>query len=292
MRNFLFLLTILISFYACSPSKHITAELKNASESLNNKEYEVSYTHYKNIISELSEKGKNISADTYANAGYVAAYSTNYVDAKLWLDKASSAGNESAEKFLGEAKLYQFRDNLSMEIYALNNLVLKYPSHPEIEKIKCSLFEAYIRSENWEKAFSLLPVLQDKYKNSQRGLEKILQLHIALNNENAQNIAENLLKKNASSEVALEYLAYYYFKKGQDMYLLEMKKYEATKTRKQYNILVKKLDEVNTYYKNARDKFLLLYNLNPQKKYAGILSNIYKQLNNEEKSRYFEILSR
>ena len=103
----------------------------------------------------------------------------------------------------------------------------------------------------------------------------------------ADQLANQILKMDKNNTIALEYYAEKYFWKAENLYTTEMNAYKKNRTTKQYNKLLKALDEVWPNFQKSRDYFLRLYKIDPKPEYAKYLGNIYTRYDDKEKAAYY-----
>lgn len=287
-RIILFLL--LTGCAASNQNKQLKTEANSA---LATGDYERALASYENIIAIQKSNNKEAEGSVYNNAG-IAAWELQKVEKSInYLEKAKSLSGSTEDTYFTAAKAYNKIDNLSLEISNLDEYIQLFPNGKNIEKVRNQLFNAYVRSENWEMGEQLWPLLDSASHNNIQNITGYLRIKRKLEKvDERDNLAKQLLKLDKNNIEALETLAekHYYF--ADDTYVREMKAYEKNKTMKQYNQVTAAIKRVNQDYKTARDYFERLYKLNPDPRYANFLGNIYTRFENKEKASYYYRLAK
>ncbi|WP_173072274.1 tetratricopeptide repeat protein [Tenuifilum thalassicum] len=254
-----------------------------ANQAFTNNDYKAALASYEQII----ESGKGVAGDIYNKAG-ISAWELGYTDKAInYLENAKKQKGTDALGYYTLAKAYKKVDNLSREIINLQ-LCVEAASTELMQDAKADLFDAYVRSENWNLADSLWNDLSPEFKKQLSFSEGYLKVKRNLNDiDEAQKVASEILQKDKKNIEALEFLAQYYYNKADKLYIKEMKAYRRNKTMKQYKRLTKALKQVNVDFKRARGYFETLYKLKPDKKYAKYLGNIYTRFENKQKASYW-----
>jgi hypothetical protein len=290
--NFKLLLVLLIltGCAASNQNKQLSSEAKSA---LASGDYEKALANYENIIATNKANNKETDGSVYNNAG-IAAWGLQQTEKSIdYLETAKKKSSTTDETFSTISKAYKKIDNLSREISNLEEYVQRYPQGKEISPVRAQLFDAYVRSENWEQGEQLWPSLDSASHNNIQYLTGYLRIKRKLEKvDERDNLAKQLLKMDKNNIEALETMAekHYYF--ADETYVREMKAYEKNKTMKQYNQVTAAIKRVNQDYKTARDYFERLYKLKPDPKYANFLGNIYTRFENKEKANYYYRLAK
>lgn len=288
--GFLIFLIILSGCAVSKQNKQLNTEAKSA---LAAGDYEKALANYENIIALNKSNGKETDGSVYNNAG-IAAWGLQQAEKSIdYLETAKKMSGTTDETFSTIAKAYKKIDNLSREISNLEEYTQHYPQGKEISPVRAQLFDAYVRSENWEQGEQLWPLLDSASHNNIQYLTGYLRIKRKLEKvEERDNLAKQILKKDKNNIEALETMAekHYYF--ADETYVREMKAYEKNKTMKQYNKVTAAIKRVNQDYKTARDYFERLYKLNPDPRYANFLGNIYTRFENKQKAAYYYKLAK
>jgi uncharacterized protein HemY len=283
-------LLILTGCAASNQNKQLSSEAKSA---LASGDYEKALANYENIIATNKANNKETDGSVYNNAG-IAAWGLQQTEKSIdYLETAKKKSSTTDETFSTISKAYKKIDNLSREISNLEEYVQRYPQGKEISPVRAQLFDAYVRSENWEQGEQLWPSLDSASHNNIQYLTGYLRIKRKLEKvDERDNLAKQLLKMDKNNIEALETMAekHYYF--ADETYVREMKAYEKNKTMKQYNQVTAAIKRVNQDYKTARDYFERLYKLKPDPKYANFLGNIYTRFENKEKANYYYRLAK
>jgi len=286
------LLFISILFIGCSPTSKLTKQTDLAKLAIANGDFETAYNLYTNYINEQQAKNKEVGGEIYNYAAKAALALKKYTDGEKYFKLAKFKGLADADLYYSMIKVYKMIDNLSKEMDATEHFVKNFKQDARHNELKKRLFNIYVESENWEKALAMWP----EFTEEEQIDEKLLELYFTVNkklknNEEADIIATNLLKKNVTNKDALEWKAEKHFWIAENKYQAEMEAYEKNKTNKQYNLLVNALDVVTADFKKSLVYFEMLYKLYPSKEYAKYMSNIYIRFQDEKKSEYYRKLS-
>lgn len=288
--RFLLFVVILSGCAASNQNKQLSSDAKSAMAS---GDYQKALSNYENIIALNKSNNKETDGSVYNNAG-IAAWGLQLAEKSIeYFETAKRLSSTTDETYSSVAKAYRKIDNLSREISNLEEYIQRYPQGKEIHPVRAQLFDAYVRSENWEQGEQLWPMLDSASHNDIQYLTGYLRIKRKLEKvEERDNLAKQILKIDKNNIEALESMAekHYYF--ADETYVREMKAYEKNKTMKQYNQVTAAIKRVNQDYKTARDYFERLYKLNPDPRYANFLGNIYTRFENKEKANYYYRLAK
>ncbi len=276
---------IALFFASCGAPKVLTTA-KNEAESFeaqgNFSQALSAWTSYFNTTEIEAVAGAD-----FAQAAKTAFKAGNAAQAVGWFDQARYKNYADAEMYKTLAAIYQQQDNLSKELSALEYVKDNYGT--ESADVNARLLAIYTEIDANEKAVAVWKTMDSSSKNEEANLQKYFEVNKALEREAVcDSLANVLLDKNAENLEALEWNAKKYYWAGQNRYEREMAKYNANKTRKNYNTLLKELDLVTADFKKALPYLNKLWKLNPGKEYAGYLANIYARFGDEEKTEYYK----
>ncbi len=230
---------------------------------------------------------ETVAGADFAQAAKTAFKAGNAAQAVGWFDQARYKNYADAEMYKTLAAIYQQQDNLSKELSALEYVKDNYGT--ESADVNARLLAIYTEIDANEKAVAVWKTMDSSSKNEEANLQSYFEVNKALEREAVcDSLANVLLDKNAENLEALEWNAKKYYWAGQNRYEREMAKYNANKTRKNYNTLLKELDLVTADFKKALPYLNKLWKLNPGKEYAGYLANIYARFGDEEKTEYYK----
>ena len=284
ISRILFVIIIASVLTSCAGSKLI----EEGNTAFKDGNYETALNNYDQIIEDKESTGKKAKAIVYMNAGKAALEIEQVEKAQKYLESAKGLGYSSADLYASLAKVYKIIDNLSKEITVLEIYRERFPQSELINSITIRLFETYVESENWDLANDLWPALKEQAQTNSKLLAGYLTVNKNLENEAiADQLANQILKMDKNNTIALEYYAEKYFWKAENLYTTEMNAYKKNRTTKQYNKLLKALDEVWPNFQKSRDYFLRLYKIDPKPEYAKYLGNIYTRYDDKEKAAYY-----
>ena len=281
-----------ISFIiACTGGRYL--EMADAgSEAYKNGNFKEALESSEQIITEVEAKGKPATGDVYALAG-MAAYELQEYDKSLkYLEKSNQLEYSDENLYLYLSKNYQRIDNLSKEITALENYLLKYPDGSKTGDIRARLLQTCLESGNFGLAMDLWAEMDSTSKGDPGNMETWLVLNRMQDNDAVcDSMSQRILDQQPDNETALKWSAESHFWKAENSYQYQMKAYKENRTRKQYSILLQAFKQVNADFKISRNYFLRLYEMNPNSEYAMYLGNIFTRLDDEKKANYYKNLA-
>ena len=279
-------------FSSCVNTKNLvnnTAAIKKLYDAGN---YSQALKQAKETIASYEKSGKENQCPVYTIAGKAAMNLGDTVAALEYFKKAEYSVSLEEETFLGLAACYNHKDNLSKEMMALQDYLAKFPNGKYAEDVKKQLFSIYIQSKNYDKALKLWPEIKKSVENEPAFLVQFFEANQALKNtQTCDSLAPVIMDFHPDNIKILEYEAKKYFDKAEKLYGTEMKAYEKNRTNKQYKHLLKALNVVSADFNTALKYYKKLYTLKPKPEYAKALAHIYKRLDNNTKSLYYQKLS-
>jgi tetratricopeptide (TPR) repeat protein len=286
-KLFLFCLVVFIAS-SCSVSKKVNTLTADAQSLFVANEYEKAFIGYNEIIDFLSVKNKKIDGAIYRNAGICAYEIQQNQKAIDYIEKAKSENSANGYAYLILAKAYLKVDNLSREIVNLEAYLECCSAEQYTSDVRKQLFLAYVKSENWDLANKIWPILESRFKEDIDVMLGYLVVctKLALNDEIVP-WAKKIVKVDAYNTEALKALGIFYYNIAEDSYQVEMKAYEKNRTNAQYKKLLSALEVINENFKVSRDYFERLFKLDPNPKYANYLGNIYTRFDNKQKADFY-----
>lgn len=279
---------LLILFSACSSTRPISEIRGEGNSAYRLGDYENALKTFEAVIITAESKGKVADVKDYAGAGKSAHALCDGSKAQKYLEEAQELKSTDSDVYAALADVYYNIDNLTKEIGILEYYQEKYPTGNKIKLMQTRLFEAYTKSEDWNMALNLWPIVKDNTKYTQVLLESYLKINQGLENkEECDKTAKQLLRVDNKNMIALEWSAERYFWKAENLYQKEMAAYDKKKTNSQYAKLLKALDIITMDFKRSRDYFEKLYEANPRPHYAKYLGNIYARLDDKAKAKYY-----
>ncbi len=278
-------LIIVLFIVGCGAPKVVTSYKDNAEAAATQGNYVRAVEAWKQYFNQHAVE--EIDGTVYAKAAQDAFLSGDSGLAKKWFDQARYKNFSSQEMYATLANIYHSENNLSKELSALEYCVENYANIPG--EIYSRLFDIYVEIKMNEKALSVWPKMPQTSQETAKQLEKYFQLNKEKENTLVcDSVSLLLLKKDSQNIDALEWNAQKYYDKAEKHYEEQMKIYNENKTTQQYRILLKQLDLVTADFKKALPYFEKLWEINPDKKYAGYLANIYTRFGNNEKADYYK----
>ncbi|RPH31950.1 MAG: hypothetical protein EHM93_11460 [Bacteroidales bacterium] len=290
-----------IIFISCTSTKQVPQakqdnsiqKQQEANAAYSTSDFQKALSLYEDVIEIKKSQNKRVDSTIYQNAG-IAAWELKLTDKTIqYLEIAKRYPIATEKTYIILAKAFLEKDNLSKEITNLDTYITKYPQGEEIKNMQKQLFSAYVRSENWESAYKLWPLLDSNAQNELKLLAAYFKVCKQLNYKNQlDKIAGQILKLDANSIDAIEHFAEKHYYLAENSYVKEMKAYQANKTDKQYQQLLAAYKVYFENYRIARDYFLRLYQLDPKSRYATFLGNIFIRYENKEKADYYYNLAK
>lgn len=273
---------------ACTVSKQLKQLNTQAQDQYNQGNYLEASSLYHEIISIKAQQGKEAEANVYQNAGIAALHVDKVSDAISYLEKVKERSSANAQTYYYLSKAYLKVDNLSREIINLEEFTRMYPDKEEVTEVNGQLFMAYVRSENWDKAYAQWPLLSSKQQEEVITTEGYIRVTRQLGHtDKVLPLVNKLLQSDSKNVLALEVLAVHYYNLAEDSYQSEMKAYEKNRTNRQYKQLLGALKVINKNFKTSSDYFESLYKLKPDPRFANYLGNIYTRFENKSKANYY-----
>lgn len=289
--NFLIRTTIillLLGLAGCASSLKVKQLSRDGYAAFNEGRNEDALIMYEEIISLREEANRAVADSIYQRAGILAFRVNKPLKAIDYLVRVSQGSWANHETYFVLAQAYRAIDNLSLELGALRKYARDFPSGSHIIEVRTQLFQANVKSSNWEAAYEVWLTLDAGTTNNAEMLADYLRVIRRLGHDNALDVANRLLSLDSKNIGALEVLAEEYFRMAEDRYQQELKAYSSNKTNAQYRKLLSALEEVNYNFKRSRDYFERLYKMNPRPKYAFYLANIYTRFENKERAEYYK----
>lgn len=230
---------------------------------------------------------ESIEGAVFAKAAKTAFKSGDADLALSWFDHARSKNYADAEMYIALAKIYQSQKNISKELSALEYVADNFKESSA--EINGRLFDLYTQLKSYEKAVQVWDGLSVELKNDLNKLDRYFKISKQLENQIiCDSVSLVLLEKNPEHVDALEWNAQKMYLKGENRYKSEMAKYEKNKTHRQHRLLREQLDIATADFKKALVYFEKLWEIEPGKKYAGYLANIYTRFGDKKKSEYYQ----
>lgn len=282
----LIVLTVTFLITNCKTTLSIADQQKNAAIALEAGNYPVALQQYESLIKTWNEHHSFEENPYYDKAGHAAFALKDYNKAIEYFNHSTHYGFAGVETYLVLIEHYREVKNFSRELTTLNTLIEKFPDAAVEVTAFERLFAMYFETGRWEEAAAQIPNFNREPDINL--LEQMLKVHNQLGNDiEEEMIANQLLKLDSNNTSALEWQAKKYFDAAEARYTAETEAYERNKSRSQYNRLLKGYDAAGEDYRKARDIYERLYKVNPDKKYAVYLYNIYARFKDEEKATYY-----
>lgn len=291
MRKILLFFLLAGMLASCSVLKKATTKFEAAEAAEQAGDYTKALQIWEEMIANDEQNGTASSSPAYDRAGQAALKTADTLTAEKHFKMAVYHQTASAETWSFLSNYYHQQDNLSLEVMALEGLVKNFPDNPKTIEAVPGLFSLYVETAQWEKASELWPKMKSVHEDSVY-LSQWLAVNKALDNdENANQTADLLLKKDPANLSALEWNAMRYYKKGEERYQREMQAYEKNKTRSQYAKLLKQLELSTADFKKSLKYFESLYSQQKEKRHALYMANIYARFGDEKNAAKYQRLS-
>ncbi len=281
-------LVLIVYFFAvsCSTPGQMGKTKLSALQLYQQGAYQQALTIWESEIT-ASEK-KSQESEFYTPAAFAALKLGQNDKALIWLKKASYSPYVSDSTFLAMADIYQQKDNLSLEMLALQDYLNKFPQGTKKNQVNERLFDIYVESANWQLAEEKWNTLTAYQRSEESNLLSYFDVSQALMADiRCDSIAIELLQINSDQVIALNWLGKKYYRLAEDVYQKEMTAYDQNKTRKQYAHLLEQLDLITADFKKSLSYLKTSYEVVPDAKIALYLSYIYNRLDDKQKASYY-----
>jgi len=282
-----FIGSVILGFllFGCGAPKVLTSYKDNAETAASQGNYAQAVEAWKQYFSQ--HPVEETEGAFFAEAALTAFHAGDNKLATDWFDQARYKNFSSPEMYTTLTKIYHSQGNLSKELSALEFYTTHFSDVPN--EIYSRLFEIYDEIKMDDKALAVWGKMSEASKNMVPHLEDYFQINQKKENrEVCDSVSLVLLQKDPKNVDALEWNARKYYVKAENRYEEQMEKYNQNKTTKQYRILLKQLDLVTADFKKALPYLEKLWEIDPGKKYAGYLANIYTRFGNEKKADYYK----
>lgn len=284
LNRIVLLASTLAFFAACSSSKLTTTSKTNAVTFETSGNFEEAVNAWSQYFSQTSLQLS--SGEDFAHAALIAYKAGKAQQAISWYDQARYKNYASPEMYETLARIYETEDNLSKELSSLESYAAKFGTGNAA--VNNRLFSIYSEIEDSGKVLEYWNLLTEQGRSEEANLVDYLEINRKLEKDAVcDSVADAILKINADQMDALDWLAKKYYWAGQNRYTSEMTKYEQNKTRKQYAVLLKELDQVTSDFKMALPYLEKLWKQNPGKEYASYFANIYARFGDEQKVEFY-----
>lgn len=276
---------VVLFIAGCGGPKVLTSYKENAETAASQGNYVQAVEAWKQYFSQHSVE--ETEGAVFAKAAQNAFQAGDNKLATDWYDQARYKDFSSPEMYTNLAKIYREQNNLSKELSSLEFYTNHFNDVPT--EIYSRLFDIYDEINMDDKALAVWGKMDESAKNTVSHLDDYFQLNKEKENtEVCDSISLILLLKDPKNVDALQWNAQKYYLKAEDRYKEEIEKYNQDKTTKHYRILLKQLDLVTADFKKALPYFEKLWKIDPGKKYAGYLANIYTRFGDDKKADYYK----
>lgn len=288
MHRILMIVTVLIFTAGCSLESKLSKMQAEAEASLRAGNEMAALAKYDELIARYEAENMHSECPVYDEAGLIALDAGQTMKGIEYLGKAVDYNQAGEAEMIALAGAYRQVDNLSKEIETLEGYLEQYPYGKKAKPFSKRLFETYVESGNWQEAYGLWPQIRMEGLNDKELLLHYFEVTRALEmEEESDEAAYRLQDLDPDNIEMMEYFGKKYYRLAEDRYQEEMAAYEANKTNKQYNQLVKALDVVTRHFRLSLSYFDKLFIRQPSPEYARYLANIYARLDNEAQAEYF-----
>jgi len=285
-------LGIFLIVFSLNVSAKRASHKDKAQIAYNQGNYAAALALWEKSIAKYERRHKEAKYPFYTKAGMAAIKLKKTDEARQLFEKAIHSASVSPVAYVELAKIYRKIDNLSLEIFTLENYIKKYPDGEAIEAMRERLFATYVESENWNEALKLWKKLPEQIKNGITYKTDYLKVNIALKNtEVGDRISSEILKSDPKNVTALDWKAKKYFWLAENRYQAELNAYSKNKTRSRYVELLRVFKVVTVNFKRSLNYFRKLYSLQPTAENANYLGNIYARLNDDAKAKYYHYVA-
>jgi tetratricopeptide (TPR) repeat protein len=284
-RNIVGIVAFIVLLASCGAPKVLVSNKDNAEKAISEGNYTQAVEAWKQYFSQTSIE--ETQGAIFAKAAQTAVKAGDSMLAIAWFDQARYKNYSDTEMYQSLAEIYRSQKNISKELSALEYVAENYSE--SAPKVNNRLFEIYNEIKLYDKALETWEKMNSDEKNDQTNLTNYFLINRSLKDTLiCDSVSQIIIKKEPKNVDALDWIASKYYWKGENRYQLEMAKYNANKTTKQYKILLKELDKSTADFKKSLAYFEKLWEIEPGKKYASYFANIYARFGDEKKAKYYQ----
>jgi tetratricopeptide (TPR) repeat protein len=289
IKTHLLLILITSILIGCSTSqKVVTSYQTNAEQAELAGNFESATENWRLYFDEQSTKGIEISPENYAKAAKTAIKAKQADLALSWFEKAQAANYDDPETYLMMADIYRQNNRLPDEKGILETYRENFSGETDTAGVNTRLFEIYTQLNDKEKAAGIWPDMSMESRATEKYLNEYFSIVKESGNSAAiDSIAEEILKADPENVKALEWLGEKYYKRAEEKYKVEMKKYEDNHTHVQHFHLVQALKTVTADFQKALPYFKKLWQIEQDPYYAPYLVNIYTRFEDKKNADYY-----
>ncbi len=285
LRQIIYFSTLLIILASCGGPKVFVSDKQSAEAAVSQGNYAAAVQAWEQYFQKTPVE--NVTGSDFASAAKAAYKNGNSDQAVSWFDQARYKNYSDFEMYQILAEIAKKQSNISKELTALEYIKDHFPE--QTDKIETRLFEIYNEIKEPDKALQVWKNMDQTAKGEENNLLLFFDLEKSQNDTLVcDSVSKVLLKLNPTQVNALEWNAFRYYWLGENRYEREMEKYNKNKTNKQYRILLKELDLSTADFKKALTYFEKLWKMEPGKKYASYLANIYARFGDKDKAKSYE----
>ena len=286
------LIFVAILLAGCGTSKMVVSYQANAEKAEAEGNYAAATEAWSLFFNQQSTSNADIPAATYAKAAKVAYKADRFDLAENWFEQARRENYADPLMYIELADIYKKQDNLSKELVSLEFYRDTYSLQQDSAGIASRLFEIYAEIGQDQNADVLWSMMDGESRETELYLSNYFGVQRRLKNEEvADSVAQKLLVVNPKHVAALEWLGEKYYRMAEDRYQREMKAYEKKRTHLQHHHLLQELKIVSADFQKSLRYFEVLWEINPGKRYAAYMANIYTRFENPEKASYYRKFS-
>ncbi|MCU4162505.1 tetratricopeptide repeat protein [Carboxylicivirga caseinilyticus] len=273
MRKIL-IISLSALLFACNPLAKLPNLQTSADEAFNNKDFQNSYTLYKQYIQLATSNGAEVSDQIYHNLAKSSG-KLSKIDEAIEIYSSLLKKNEDSALFTEYAQLLQDNNRVKDEIDLWNKTENETLQSQKIDR----LISLYAKTESYD---ALIEVVSNKGEvklSNEATMLYIGALEKSDNKVEAAKVCNQLVKEQADYIPALEWKGKYYYEKAEARYKAEMAEYNKNKNATTYAYLLRDLKKVSADFRIARDTFETLHEMTPEdKSYIKYLKNCYLRL--------------
>jgi tetratricopeptide (TPR) repeat protein len=282
----IWLLVLFWLISGCSASLKTTSLIDQSNAAYETGNYTEALSGYEKLIAIWDSENPRNQNPYLDRAGHAAFWLSEYEKAINYFTESTHYKTASLETYTHLIEYHRERGNFSREMMALEGLVENYPDASATKKLRSRLFEMAVESGQWQLAEEQWDHITDA--SDLALMEKYFEVNRRLENRQlTDSLANVILTRDKDNLPALEWEAKKFFDRAEERYNTEMEAYERNKTRRQYARLVDELELAGKDFRKARDIYERLYRLNPEKRYAMQLFNIYSRFEDHEKAAFY-----
>jgi hypothetical protein len=274
-KHILFILSAMLLIYACGTKKAVVSPEVQISIAFEAQNYLLVLQQFEQL--EQNKKGTVISDRVIEMAGISAFKTGNWDKTHIYLTRIATVA--SSPEILGTlGTAYMNWGEKDMEYQHWNKYLAQLETSTYYNTATTRIFLYEVENEKYKEAQEIWTKISDKSSPDIR-FEYLKVLTNLEQKTMALVLSQEILKEHPAHEPTLYWRAKYYFDKAENLYQLEMAKYNRSPDYTSYAYLRRELKTVSADFRTARDLFVKLHGIDADNlNYIRYLKNCYVRL--------------